>query len=80
MMSNANIPYSNNAPMPVNVAPVAPVQQVPVYGGYYHTPCFDYGYGGYGCGGYGHGFALIVVLFILLIIIGACTFHHGDKC
>ena len=82
MMSNANIPYSNNAPMPANVAPVAPVQQVPVYGGYYHTPGFDYGYGygGYGCGGYGHGFALIVVLFILLIIIGACTFHHGDKC
>jgi len=37
-----------------------------------------YGYGGYGCGGYGYGgvgfgggFALIVVLFILLIIIGA---------
>lgn len=37
-------------------------------------------YGGYGCGGYGYGyggygfrggFALIVVLFILLIIIGA---------
>ncbi|MEH6949391.1 YjcZ family sporulation protein [Bacillus sp. JJ634] len=37
-----------------------------------------YGYGGHGCGGYGYGgvgfgggFALIVVLFILLIIIGA---------
>jgi uncharacterized protein (TIGR01732 family) len=32
-----------------------------------------YGYGGYGCGGYGYGkgFALIVVLFILLIIVGA---------
>ncbi|WP_083978739.1 YjcZ family sporulation protein [Bacillus alveayuensis] len=31
------------------------------------------GYGGYGYGGYGHGcgFALIVVLFILLIIVGA---------
>ncbi|MDA3129783.1 YjcZ family sporulation protein [Aliibacillus thermotolerans] len=31
------------------------------------------GYGGYGCGGYGFGggFALIVVLFILLIIVGA---------
>ncbi|SFI58671.1 conserved hypothetical tiny transmembrane protein [Bacillus sp. 71mf] len=28
-----------------------------------------YGYGG--CGGFGHGFALIVVLFILLIIVGA---------
>ncbi|SEN85696.1 conserved hypothetical tiny transmembrane protein [Mesobacillus persicus] len=34
---------------------------------------FGYGYGGYGYGGYGAGggFALIVVLFILLIIIGA---------
>ncbi|OZM57566.1 sporulation protein YjcZ [Lottiidibacillus patelloidae] len=32
-----------------------------------------YGYGGYGCGGHGagRGFALIVVLFILLIIVGA---------
>ncbi|MBY0120870.1 YjcZ family sporulation protein [Bacillus sp. S/N-304-OC-R1] len=39
-----------------------------------------YGYGGYGCGcgypgfvggvGFGRGFALIVVLFILLIIVG----------
>jgi uncharacterized protein (TIGR01732 family) len=36
------------------------------YGGY---GCGGYGYGGgYGCGG---GFALIVVLFILLIIVGA---------
>ena len=32
-----------------------------------------YGYGGYGYGGggFGSGFALIVVLFILLVIIGA---------
>lgn len=31
------------------------------------------GFGGYGYGGYGYGrgFALIVVLFILLIIVGA---------
>ncbi|QFT90544.1 hypothetical protein FIU87_18020 [Bacillus sp. THAF10] len=36
--------------------------------------CF--GYGGYGYGGYGYGsgFALIVVLFILLIIVGAICF------
>lgn len=77
MMSNANIPYSNNAPMLSNVAPV---QQAPVYGGGYYMPSYGYGYGGYDCGGCGHGFAIIVVLFILLIIIGACTFHHGDKC
>jgi len=31
-----------------------------------------YGYGGYGYGGYyGNSFVLIVVLFILLIIVGA---------
>ncbi|GIN70133.1 hypothetical protein J14TS2_06080 [Bacillus sp. J14TS2] len=49
------------------------------YGGY--DGCCDGGYpayGGYGGGGgcgypaRGGGFALIVVLFILLIIIGAC--------
>ncbi|MDF2947093.1 MAG: hypothetical protein K0S51_1772 [Bacillales bacterium] len=33
--------------------------------------CGTVGNVGYGCGGYGNGFALIVVLFILLIIIGA---------
>ncbi|MCR2821406.1 YjcZ family sporulation protein [Lederbergia panacisoli] len=34
--------------------------------------CCGGGYGGYGMGGYGMGnsFALIVVLFILLIIVG----------
>lgn len=31
----------------------------------------SYPTGGYGCGGTGNGFALIVVLFILLIIVGA---------
>ncbi|PSA91948.1 sporulation protein YjcZ [Bacillus atrophaeus] len=39
------------------------------YGGYGYG---GYGYGGGGCGGgYGRTFALIVVLFILLIIVGA---------
>jgi uncharacterized protein (TIGR01732 family) len=34
-----------------------------------------YGYGGHGYGGYfGHSFVLIVVLFILLIIVGATWF------
>lgn len=42
------------------------------YGGYgYGGDCGGYGYGGTGCGG---GFALIVVLFILLIIVGAVCF------
>lgn len=45
----------------------------PGYGAGYGccNPCGGYGYGGYGYGGGGGVFALIVVLFILLIIIGA---------
>ncbi|WP_110927790.1 YjcZ family sporulation protein [Bacillus massiliglaciei] len=39
------------------------------YGGYGYGG--GYGGGGYGGCGFGSGFALIVVLFILLIIIGA---------
>lgn len=42
------------------------------YGTGYPSGGFGYGYGGGSCGtGYNSGFALIVVLFILLIIIGA---------
>ena len=45
-------------------------------GAYGYEPCCSYAYPafyGTGCGyGYRGGFALIVVLFILLIIIGAC--------
>jgi uncharacterized protein (TIGR01732 family) len=39
--------------------------------------CFN-NYGGYGYGGYGMGssFALIVVLFILLIIVGATMMRY----
>jgi uncharacterized protein (TIGR01732 family) len=40
------------------------------YGG-----CGGYGYGGYGGCGFGGGFALIIVLFILLIIIGAVIWN-----
>jgi uncharacterized protein (TIGR01732 family) len=37
------------------------------------------GYGGYEeCGGRGKGFALIVVLFILLIIVGAVIFKERE--
>lgn len=46
------------------------------YGGYDNCcyPTYDYGCCGYGYagGGYGINFALIVVLFILLVIIGTC--------
>jgi uncharacterized protein (TIGR01732 family) len=56
----------DNAPMPVT----SPVQGTFCHGGYPYA-----GVAGAGCGyGYG-GFALIVVLFILLIIIGACCSH-----
>jgi uncharacterized protein (TIGR01732 family) len=45
------------------------------YGGGYPGYGCGYGYGGFGgyggCGGCGYGFAIVVVLFILLIIIGA---------
>lgn len=49
----------DNAPMPVT----APVQGTYCHGGYPYAGVAGVGYGG--------GFALIVVLFILLIIIGA---------
>ncbi|MFD1357759.1 YjcZ family sporulation protein [Fictibacillus halophilus] len=47
-----------------------PVANMPLHGGYG---------GGYGHG-YGCGFLIIVVLFILLIIIGATAFHGKDDC
>ncbi len=57
----------DNAPMPVN-APAA-VQGTMCHGGYPYAGVAGAGYG------YG-GFALIVVLFILLIIIGACCSYN----
>ncbi|GCD82438.1 YjcZ family sporulation protein [Parageobacillus thermoglucosidasius] len=39
--------------------------------GYYGWGGYGWGGCGYGGYGYGHGFVLIVVLFILLIIVGA---------
>lgn len=48
------------------------------YGYGFGNQCCGYGgFGGYGYGGcgYGGGFALIVVLFILLIIVGAACFR-----
>ncbi|MFD2443278.1 YjcZ family sporulation protein [Bacillus sp. CGMCC 1.16607] len=46
-----------------------------MYGyGFGCNPCCFGGYG-YGGVGYGGGFALIVVLFILLIIVGAACFN-----
>ncbi|MDF2066115.1 MULTISPECIES: YjcZ family sporulation protein [Bacillaceae] len=45
--------------------------------GYDCYPCYGYGYGPEYNRPYGSGFALIVVLFILLIIIGASFVNHG---
>lgn len=50
------------------------------YNGFGYGGCYEQEYCGYGCGyGYesgrtGGGFALIVVLFILLIIVGAAFY------
>ncbi len=46
------------------------------YGGGCCYPSYGGGYGGYGYGG-GRTFALIVVLFILLIIVGAAFLGGG---
>lgn len=57
----------DNAPMPVSSMPV---QGTFCHGGYPYA-----GVAGAGCG-YGNSFALIVVLFILLVIIGACCSYN----
>jgi uncharacterized protein (TIGR01732 family) len=53
------------------------VRNMCCFGGY----SGGYGYGGgSGCfpsGGFGSSFALIVVLFILLVIVGRSCFSHG---
>ena len=46
----------------------------PMDHGYGHHGYGHHGYDDYGCHGYGHTFAIIVVLFILLIIVGAAGF------
>jgi uncharacterized protein (TIGR01732 family) len=62
----------DNAPMPVT----APMAAAPTYGTFCGGGYPYAGVAGGGCGyGYG-GFALIVVLFILLIIIGACCSYN----
>ncbi len=67
MNNNVNAPF----PSGENV-PFSPIMShgytAPVYG--CTAPVYGYGGHHHGC----HSFAIIVVLFILLIIIGACTF------
>jgi uncharacterized protein (TIGR01732 family) len=75
MYSNLNVPPTLGANVPPNMAPM-PSYTAPAYG------C-GYGYGyGYAAPIYDdcrNDFILIVVLFILLIIVGAC-FYDCNKC
>jgi uncharacterized protein (TIGR01732 family) len=71
----ANVAGANFAPVAgANIAPVAGanVPHHPVMPYSYASPAFDY------CPPYRDTFVLIVVLFILLIIIGATI--YGNKC
>jgi uncharacterized protein (TIGR01732 family) len=61
-----NMPYAGE-----NMKPVA---NMPMYQHHHGHHC-----GGYG-GGYGCGFTIIVVLFILLVIIGATVYCKEDDC
>jgi uncharacterized protein (TIGR01732 family) len=72
MYSNLNAAPTLGANMPPNVAPMPT----------YTAPAYDYGcaYPVYsqGCPEYRNDFILIVVLFILLIIVGASFYCHSQ--
>lgn len=72
MYSNLNAPPTLGANMPPNAAPMPA----------YTAPAYDYGCASpvysYGCPSYGNDFFLIVVLFILLIIVGASFYCVSD--
>ncbi|KOP81157.1 hypothetical protein AMS60_00720 [Bacillus sp. FJAT-21945] len=77
MYSNLNAPPTLGANVPPNIAPnVAPfpTYTAPSYGCGYSAPVYSYE-----CPSYGNDFILIVVLFILLIIVGA-AFCDFSKC
>src|SRR3954447_13350047 len=86
MGANMPFPHENIAPvmganMPFpheNIAPImgANMPFQPEFSCGYAAPAYENCYPSRGCG----SFVLIVVLFILLIIVGSCTFHfQGDK-
>lgn len=64
MNPNLNAPLTQGANLPPNIAPM-PTYTAPAYS--------------YGCPTYRNDFVLIVVLFILLIIVGA-SFYCNSKC
>ncbi|WP_422392208.1 YjcZ family sporulation protein [Niallia oryzisoli] len=74
MYPNLNAPANIGANVMPNIAPnVAPMPtySAPAYGYDCLTPAY-----GYGCHGH-YNFVLIVVLFILLIIVGASFYGYG---
>jgi uncharacterized protein (TIGR01732 family) len=73
MYSNLNAPPTLGANVPPNVAPM-PTYTAPAYG--YGCPAPVYSYS---CPNDRNDFILIVVLFILLIIVGA-SFYGYSKC
>jgi uncharacterized protein (TIGR01732 family) len=72
MYPNLNAPLTLGANLPPNIAPMPT----------YTAPAYDYGCASpvysYGCPTYRNDFILIVVLFILLIIVGACIYGHSN--
>lgn len=73
MYSNLNAPPTLGANIPPNVPPnIAPMPSMPTY----TAPAFGYGYEAPAYPR--HNFTIIVVLFILLIIIGAS--YTSKKC
>lgn len=86
MHNNVNAPFSSNENMPFSSAMAHHAYTAPAYDHMiphcgYTMPDYGYMECGYSVPCHrGNGFAIIIVLFILLIIIGACGFgfHHDD--
>jgi uncharacterized protein (TIGR01732 family) len=72
MYPNLNAPPTLGANVPPNLAPMPT----------YTAPAYDYGCAypiySYGCPTYRNDFILIVVLFILLIIVGASFYGYSN--
>ncbi len=86
MHNNVNAPFSSHENIPFSPAMTHHAYTAPAYDHMiphcgYTMPDYGYMECGYSVPCHrGNGFAIIIVLFILLIIIGACGFgfHHDD--
>ncbi|GAB1765266.1 YjcZ family sporulation protein [Priestia aryabhattai] len=86
MHNNVNAPFSSHENIPFSPAMAHHAYTAPAYDHMiphcgYTMPDYGYMECGYSVPCHrGNGFAIIIVLFILLIIIGACGFgfHHDD--